>query len=739
MSIFCPQCPGRVDRGARILTRRIATTSAEFALEVTEVVSNSGIYLQAALTTGLVFFLCVVCPLAPDSLAQSPVRAPNARLRAVSPVLPPVSVPEDATLTQVTEVRRLSPQAAELRKPVQLRGIVTDLSGYRNSFFFQDATGGISVDRTDNANVHTGDVVEITGTSGPGLFAPVVLASYVKVVGHGPPPPARRVNYGDLFGGAQDGQWVAMAGIVHSARIAEEDGHIVLWLSLEIGGGSVRVLIHDFKGIDLAHVVDSKIRVQGVAATEFNQKRQFSGLDLYVPSRQFLDILEPANRDPFDVPATPVANALQFGQTQHRVKIVGVSTYQAAGHAIYLQDGADGIRVQSLSKQSIGPGRRLEAVGFPVLGDYAPMLEDALFRDLGPAPFVKPVAIVASHVITMDGDFYQVPYDQQLVRLRGTVEESHFEAGQRVWLLQDDGQVFEAHLLQSAAGKLPELGPGSVLQLTGICTVHAGADLNPISFGILLRDASDIVVVKRASWWSRTHSIIVLSVLGGLTILVTLWVLILRKRVEQQTGIIRASEERLRDLAYHDFLTGLPNRLSFEDRIIECLGRCRSEQLSAVFFTIDVDRFKRINDTYGHEFGDECLKVVANRLRTIVRKIDIIARIGGEEFAIVVGGLRNQESAHRISDAIFGLFQEEAHIQGEAIHLTVSIGGAVYPDDGIDPAMLRKLSDRALYAAKRLGRNRTIFASSELCLAMDSDSDTQFEFSPPASGLMTHS
>jgi diguanylate cyclase (GGDEF)-like protein len=642
---------------------------------------------------------------------------------------PSLAAPDNPILTQVKEVRRLSPQVAGLRKPVQLRGIVTDLSGYRNSFFFQDATGGISVDRTDNADVQTGDVVEITGTSGPGLFAPIILASYVKVVGHGPPPLARRVSYGDLFGGAQDSLWVELAGIVHSARIAEEDDHIVLLLDLEIGGGSVRVLIHDFRGIDLAHLADSRIRVQGVAATEFNQKRQFSGLDLYVPSRKFLDILEPANRDPFDIPTTPVANALQFGQTQHRVKIVGISTYQAAGHSIYLQDGADGIRVQSLSKQSIAPGRRLEAVGFPVLGDYAPMLEDALFRDLGPAPLVKPVAIVASNVITMAGDFYQVPYDQQLVQLRGTVEESHFEAGQRVWLLQDGGQVFEAHLLQSAAGKLPELGSGSILQLTGICTVHAGADHNPVSFSILLR---------YASWWSRRHSLFVLGVVGGLTILVTLWVLILRKRVEQQTGIIRASEERLRDLAYKDFLTGLPNRLSFEDRIVECLGRCQSEQSGAVFFTIDVDRFKKINDTYGHEVGDECLKMVANRLRTIVRNIDIIARIGGEEFAIVVGGLRNPDNAHRISDAIFSLFQEEARIEGHTIHLTVSVGGAVYPDDGIDPATLRKLSDRALYAAKRLGRNRTIFASSELCLAMHRDADVDFVPSTPGNGLPNH-
>jgi diguanylate cyclase (GGDEF)-like protein len=599
---------------------------------------------------------------------------------------------------------------------------VTDLSGYRNSFFFQDTTGGISVDRTDNADVLVGDEVEITGTSGPGLFAPIIMASYVKVVGHRPPPPALRVNYGDLFGGAQDSQWVEMEGIVHSTRIAVEDGHIVLYLRLEIGGGPVQVLIHDFRGIDIQRIVDSRIRVRGVAATEFNQKRQFGGLDLYVPSQQFLEVLEPSNPDPFAIPTAPVAGVLQFGQAQHRVKIAGISTYQVTGHSIYLQDGADGIQVQSLSAPWIGPGRRIEAVGFPVLGGYAPMLEDAYVRDLGPAPPVKPVPIVASNVITLAGDFYQTPYDQQLVQLTGAVEESHIEDGQRVWLLQDTGQVFEAHLLRPANGQMPDLAPGTVLRLTGICVVRAGPDHSPVSFSILLRDPADVSILKRASWWTLTHSLFILAILAGLMMLGALWVMILRKRVEQQTGIIRASEERLRDLAYHDFLTGLPNRLALEDRIGKCLDRCRNDRLGAVYFTVDVDRFKRINDTYGHEVGDECLKIVATRLRSIVRKIDLIARTGGEEFAIVAGELSTPESAYRISDSISGLFQEDVVIQGQSIRLTVSVGGALYPDDGIDAATLRKMSDRALYAAKRTGRNRTIFASSELNLAMDAES-----------------
>ena len=129
--------------------------------------------------------------------------------------------------------------------------------------------------------------------------------------------------YGDLFGGVQDSQWVEVEGIVHSARIEEVDEHTLLHLRLEMGGGSVNVLLQDFRDVDIAHPVDARLRFQGVCATDFNQKKQFIGLDLYVPSPKFMRVLESARIDPFAVPGMPIGNALQFGQAQHRVKVAG--------------------------------------------------------------------------------------------------------------------------------------------------------------------------------------------------------------------------------------------------------------------------------------------------------------------------------------------------------------------------------------------------------------------------------
>ena len=360
------------------------------------------------------------------------------------------------------------------------------------------------------------------------------MASLVTVVGHISPPPARPVNLEDMTGGAEDSQWVEVHGVVHAAWMSKLFGHDVLYLKLDLGGGSINILLQDFAGIDYSRLIDSTVRVRGVCATDFNGKKQFVGLNMFVPDRKDMDILQLADADPFTMPTTPVRNALQFGETLHRVKVTGISTYQNPGHYVYLQDGTDGIRIQSSSKVMVEPGKIVEAVGFPVMGEYSPILEDGFVRVLGAAAPILPLRIAAREVITRQAGFVDVPYDQQLVQLRGRVEESHIQGGQRVWILRDGSEVFEAYLpLSATAGSAEGLGSGNVLLLTGICTVHADSDHKPISFGILLRSSKDIVVLEHASWWTQLHSLLVLGSVGGVTIVVILWVSLLKHRAER--------------------------------------------------------------------------------------------------------------------------------------------------------------------------------------------------------------
>ncbi len=180
---------------------------------------------------------------------------------------------------------------------------------------------------------------------------------------------------------------------------------------------------------------------------------------------------------------------------------------------------------------------------------------------------------------------------------------------------------------------------------------------------------------------------------------------------------ITEREDLNRELMYqaqHDVLTGLPNRMVLEDRLVHWLARCGRESTMGALLTIDIDHFKRVNDTYGHLVGDDCLKAVADRLRGRVRSVDTIARTGGEEFTIVVGNLRSREGAEKVCRLLLQVFQDPIMVEEIELKVTISIGAALYPDDGVQVDVLRRRSDQALYEAKRSGRNRVVFARREL-------------------------
>jgi diguanylate cyclase (GGDEF)-like protein/PAS domain S-box-containing protein len=175
------------------------------------------------------------------------------------------------------------------------------------------------------------------------------------------------------------------------------------------------------------------------------------------------------------------------------------------------------------------------------------------------------------------------------------------------------------------------------------------------------------------------------------------------------TEMERASRE-LQHRASHDALTGLPNRHELYDRIDACLERSARDQRKSVLLTIDVDYFKQVNDTYGHLVGDECLKAVAARLQSRIRQVDTLARTGGEEFTAIIGGLSSAEDAPKIAAGLLSIFATPVTLGESEIQLSISIGAALFPDDGTDRQTLLRRSDEALYEAKRQGRNRAVFA-----------------------------
>jgi diguanylate cyclase (GGDEF)-like protein/PAS domain S-box-containing protein len=169
------------------------------------------------------------------------------------------------------------------------------------------------------------------------------------------------------------------------------------------------------------------------------------------------------------------------------------------------------------------------------------------------------------------------------------------------------------------------------------------------------------------------------------------------------TGLVEYNYQ-LAQRAQHDELTGLPNRAIFAERLDDATRNNPREGAVGVL-AIDVDHFKLVNDTYGHATGDACLKVVAARLTSRIRKIDTVARVGGEEFMAVVSGLHNEADAMMVAQQLVAAFREPLRLSDCDLPVTISIGVALFPDHGTDIEAIRRLADEALYRAKRDGRN----------------------------------
>jgi len=161
--------------------------------------------------------------------------------------------------------------------------------------------------------------------------------------------------------------------------------------------------------------------------------------------------------------------------------------------------------------------------------------------------------------------------------------------------------------------------------------------------------------------------------------------------------------------ALHDLLTGLPNRILFNERLLISLANARSNREKLAVMFLDLDRFKKINDTLGHEVGDRLLKAVALRLTDCIRDTDILARWGGDEFTLLLPKISSAECSAETAQRILDALKPPFLLGNDYLHITSSIGIALYPDDGEDAETLIKNADAALYSAKAKGRNNYQF------------------------------
>ena len=168
----------------------------------------------------------------------------------------------------------------------------------------------------------------------------------------------------------------------------------------------------------------------------------------------------------------------------------------------------------------------------------------------------------------------------------------------------------------------------------------------------------------------------------------------------------KKAEEKIDELAYFDPLTHLPNRSFPRDRLMQATIDSNRDNIFGAMLLIDLDHFKTLNDTMGHDAGDQLLVEAAKRMVACVRATDTVARLGGDEFAVILGSVPSAQLAERVAGNMLTALSAPFHIKTENAHVSASIGITFYPDDAKDAEWLMKNADQAMYAAKAQGRDR---------------------------------
>jgi len=452
------------------------------------------------------------------------------RAQAVTEPLP--------TITTADEIRKLAPEEAARGYPVRIRGvIICDVPA--PDFFIQDATAGIYVegDVAKHLPHVLGQLVEVEGTTGPGKFAPVIKERGIRALGEGTLPQGHLYSFAELADGSRDSQWAQVRGIVRSASIDRNSWkETTLALRVASGGGEFNVRVPVNGDMPTNSWIDSEVLIEGVCGTIFNAQRQLVGILFYVPRLSFIKVEAPA-------PEVPFSALMRFAPgdaSRHRVRIRGVVAFQQPGVALFVQNKGHGLRVLTQQDTPLSIGDVVDVIGFPAMGESAPVLEDAVFHPLGHESSPAPVPLDPANAWER--------YDGLLVTTVAKLLNRQMHGSELQLLLQRGDVIFEASFQQGTVPeRLLQVPISSDVQVTGICLVRSGGLwLIPQSFRILLRSENDLVVVRAPSWLNLSRTLWLLAITAAILFCVMIWVFVLGRKLRAQREL---NQQKLRSAA----------------------------------------------------------------------------------------------------------------------------------------------------------------------------------------------
>ena len=354
------------------------------------------------------------------------------------------------------------------------------------------------------------------------------------------PAKATRATLTTLLSGTLDGQWVEVEGVVQDVLKSEGNVHLVLALS----DGEITATAVD-SGEHYGSLIDAKIRLRGNAVPRFNHQRQLSGAGLLFPGRDQVMIEEAAVIHPFALPVTRISGLLRYTPNpslNHRVHIRGPVTLAWPGRLLCIQEGDHGLCAQTAQTSPVNVGQVADIIGFPQIEAFTPTLTRATYEITGEQGSVVPETVQAEHALRGNHDARLVEIQGQLLGQDESMGDENivFSAGKYVF-----SAVLPAELRES---RLPAWPKGTTFKMVGICSLKSAPEQDGAngqgfvvaeSLRILLRSTSDLVVVKRPSWWTAVHTLVLLGMAILFALAVLAWVWVLRQRVQEQTRTIR--------------------------------------------------------------------------------------------------------------------------------------------------------------------------------------------------------
>jgi len=634
----------------------------------------------------------------------------------------------------------------------------------------------------DHPELHVGGRTTVIGITNAGNYAPTIVAPRFTTEGGGSFPKPVLVTTELAATGKAEGHYAELEGFIHLIRSGENPGHPILTFELVTGIGQVHVftnpMFSDLKQVK--YLEDAKVRIHGVFSIVFNPRRQLVGYQLLVAAPSEIEVIGPAVRNPFEMERTPVQSLLTYtthSQFGHRVRVEGTVTLVEPDF-LYLQDANGGVEVRG-DTHSIQVGDHIDALGYPTLeGRYAPVMTDSVFRLRGHDALVAPKSTTAESIVDGHSDSMLITIEGKLLTaLVGSGQESLvIQSGVRTFTAQLDTtdvgsapwQLKEGSVLRLTGVYSTKINPNAN---------YRQVQETPSDFQLLLRSPQDLQVIKPPPFWNLQHTFVLMGLLAVLIVLALAWIGHLRKQVHIQVAALQRANEtaqavrdlsvamqsvskearfdtevsvqgsedisqvvmgfnsmigelrlwkhanqkaeaKLQQMALIDELTGLPNRRLLFDRLTLGLARAKRENYRLALLFIDLDGFKLVNDNLGHAVGDLLLTEVAQRLQARSRESDTVARIGGDEFSVILDHIQENDDANKVAEGLLDALRQPFQIDGHSIQIGACIGVSIFPDHGDEGGYLLQQADCAMYAVKKAGKNQVVQFGNHLGFAV---------------------